>query len=128
MKPVYKMDFKIPDKLTFKRSEVIKITQLDGRVIDYWEKEFGGFSASLNQAGERFYSRKDVELIFKIKQWLIVEKRDKSAVKKSICGNQNPEVSATDKPAINKDKGKKLANIKSQLKEILTILDKNGKK
>ena len=122
------MDFKIPDKLTFKRSEVIKITRLDGKVIDYWEREFGGFTASLNQSGERFYSRKDVELIFSIKQWLIVEKRDKEKIKAAILGSDYMEIKTPSGAKIKEGDDKKLANIKSQLKEILTILDKNGKK
>ena len=122
------MDFKIPDKLTFKRSEVIKITQLDGKVIDYWEKEFGGFTASLNQAGERFYSRKDVELIFRIKQWLIVDKRDKEAVRAEISGPGYSGVKTSNSPKTTKKKDERLASIKSQLKEILTILDKHVKK
>ncbi len=122
------MDFNIPDKLTFKRNEVIKITQLDGKVIDYWEKEFGGFTASLNQSGERFYSRKDVELIFKIKQWLIVDKRDKETIRAEISGTGCNGIITSSSPKTTKKKDEKLASIKSKLKEILTILNKQVKK
>ena len=37
-------EIKIPDKLTFRRKEVMQLAKLDGRVLDYWEKEFGAFA------------------------------------------------------------------------------------
>ena len=123
------MEYNLPDKLTFKRIEVTRLTRLDGKVIDFWEKEFGGIVPVVNQMGEKFYTRRDVELILMIKQLMIVEKVDKSKIKKIIAesgGNsvENPLEKGTEgkKP----DAGK-LKIIRSGLEEILTILDKNGK-
>ncbi len=121
-----KMDFKIPDKLTFKRKEAINITSLDGKVLDYWEKEFGVINPVINKVGEKFYTRRDIEVIFKIKQLLIVEKLEKSRIKEIIkndYGNYNDNI--TDSTKMSADK---LKTIKTSLKEILTIIDKNGKK
>ena len=121
------MEFKIPDKLTFKRKEVIYICRLEGRVIDYWESEFGGIRPVVNGTGEKYYSRKDLERLLWIKQLLIVEKMEKSKVREVLkkSGEYQPE-SQTDKS--NKSpKGEKLKSIKNQLKEILTILDKHDK-
>lgn len=123
------MEYNIPDKLTFKRTEVTRLTRLDGKVIDYWEKEFGGIKPVVNKMGETFYSRRDVELILKIKQLMIVEKKDKSEIKKIIVGDGgNPD----EKPVEKRSAGKKpdadkLKIIRSGLEEILTILEKNGK-
>jgi DNA-binding transcriptional MerR regulator len=120
------MDFKIPDKLTFKRKEAINITSLDGKVLDYWEKEFGVINPVINKVGEKFYTRRDIEVIFKIKQLLIVEKLEKSRIKEIIkndYGNYNDNI--TDSTKMSADK---LKTIKTSLKEILTIIDKNGKK
>jgi DNA-binding transcriptional MerR regulator len=120
-----KMDFKIPDKLTFKRKETINITSLDGKVLDYWEKEFGVINPVINKVGEKFYTRRDIEVILKIKQLLIVEKLEKSRIKKIIkngYGNYNDNI--TDSTKLSTDK---LKTIKTSLKEILTIIDKNGK-
>ena len=123
------MDNKIPDKLTFKRAEVIRITKLDGKVIDYWEREFGGIIPVLNKLGEKFYTRQDVELILKIKQLMIIEKMEKSRVKEIIGeGGGRLIEKSVDKEVENKKiDSDKLKNIKSGLKEILTILKKNGK-
>ena len=123
------MDYQIPDKLTFKRPEVIKITRLDGKVIDFWEKEFGGISPIANKAGEKFYTRKDIELILKIKQLMIVEKMEKSNIKKMIGEKNGDSIENNhDKSVISqKVRSEKLKMIRTGLEEILTLLDKNGK-
>ena len=77
----------IPDKLTFRRKEVMQLAKLDGRVLDYWEKEFCAFAPVVNQSGEKFYSRRDVEVILAIKQWLIQEKCDKGKIKDLLLQN-----------------------------------------
>ena len=126
----------IPDKLTFKRTEVIKLTKLDGRVLDYWQKEFGVFAPMVNKSGDQFYTRNDVELILKIKQWLVVEKIEKSKIKELLktdretLGTFNDRANTT--AVLDEEEknipGKKLKIIKDQLQEILTILDKNDKR
>ena len=122
------MDFKLPDKLTFRQKEVINITRLDGKVIDYWEKEFGGFRPVVNSLGEKFYTRQDLELLLKIKQLLIIEKMEKDKVK-TLLEN---ELNLIDRPQQNQPAGQikneKLKSIKNQLREILTLLDKSDKK
>lgn len=123
------MEYNLPDKLTFKRIEVIRLTKLDGKVIDYWEREFGGITPVVNKMGEKFYTRRDVELILKIKQLMIVEKIDKSKIKKIIGGtgentNENP---VEKRVTAKKPDAGKLKIIRSGLEEILTILEKNGK-
>jgi DNA-binding transcriptional MerR regulator len=120
-------EIKIPDKLTFKRKEVTQLTKLDGRVLDYWEKEFAAFAPVVNQSGEKFYSRRDVEVILAVKQWLISEKRDKSLIRDlllqhfgDLAGSQ-PQAPAE---PVNPDK---LQKIRRGLKEILTLLAKDDK-
>jgi DNA-binding transcriptional MerR regulator len=126
----------IPDKLMFKRQEVIRLTRLDGKVIDYWQREFGGFTPTINKMGDQFYTRNDVQLILKIKQWMIVEKIEKSKIKNLLQaeqgifgtyseGSSNNENFAAGTQNIPKDK---LKIIKRHLQEILTILDKNDKR
>ena len=123
------MDNKIPDKLTFKRAEVIRITKLDGKVIDYWGREFGGIIPVVNKLGEKFYTRQDVELILKLKQLMIVEKMEKSRIKEIIGEGGGMFIEKpVDKEVGNKKIGSdKLKNLKNGLEEILTILKKNGK-
>jgi DNA-binding transcriptional MerR regulator len=123
------MAFKIPDKLTFKRSEIIKITKLDGKVLDYWEKEFECFTPVVNKLGEKFYTKRDIELILRIKQLMLVEKVPKSEIKKIVGTDELSTGAISDKATPSKKKidPDKLNKIKSNLKDILTILNKNGK-
>ena len=118
---------KIPEKLTFKRKEVMQMAKLDGRVLDYWEKEFCAFVPVINQSGEKFYSRRDVEVILSIKQWLVQEKRDKGQIKELLLQNYGDLASSqpgANAEAVDPDKLKK---IRRGLKEILTLLAKDDK-
>jgi len=126
----------IPDRLTFKRKEVIKMTKLDGKVLDFWENEIGGFKVMSNQMEEQFYSRQDVETILKIKQLLIVERKSRTAVKAAIAsalpenaqdGIESPKVSSENviKENTTTVPAEKLNLIRKNLQDILTILEKN---
>ncbi|MGE5341933.1 MAG: MerR family transcriptional regulator [Candidatus Omnitrophota bacterium] len=130
----------LPDKLAFKRSEVIKITRLDGKVIDYWQNEFDGFQPTQNATGEIFYSRADVELILKIKQWLIEDRIEKAKIKEMLRkSGDSPHPPSTPEPAkkdnVNENLKKKTVQVRTEklkiiqqtLRDILTILDKSDK-
>jgi DNA-binding transcriptional MerR regulator len=117
----------IPDKLTFRRKEVMQLTKLDGRVLDYWEKEFAAFAPVVNRSGDQFYSRRDVEVILAIKKWLILEKHDKGEIKNLLL--QNFGDLSNGQPAAGQDpvNPEKLKRIRRTLKEILTLLAKDDK-
>lgn len=123
------MSIDIPDKLAFKKRDVVNITKLDGKVIDYWEREFEVFKPVVSKKGERFYSRKDLEIILRIKELLVVEKINKSRIKE-ILKEELPGIELserTNEQNVKKDLSE-LENIKNGLKEILTLLDKDDKK
>ena len=117
----------IPEKLTFRRKEVMQLSKLDGRVLDYWEKEFAAFSPVTNKSGEKFYSHRDVEVILKIKEWLSCDKYDKNKIKDLLLQNfgeyDNGQHSPTQGP-INREKVKRIRRV---LNEILTLLAKDDK-
>lgn len=126
----------IPDRLTFKRKEVTRLTKLDGKVLDFWEKEIGGFKIMTNKMGEQFYSRQDVETILKIKQLLIVDRKSRATVKAEIAEMEpedQPEMTPEPKTSSNNDLNEKIKKvpaeklilIRKNLQEILTILEKN---
>jgi len=124
-----RMDLKYSNKLVFKRSEVIRITKLDGKVLDFWEKEFNSFKSSENKNGDKFYSRSDVENILLIKKYLIEDKLKKDEIKKRLDkGGEFKEIKDNENnKKLTKKNDKILSQIKKELKEILTLLDKNDK-
>jgi DNA-binding transcriptional MerR regulator len=117
----------IPEKLTFRRKEVMQLTKLDGRVLDYWETEFKAFGPVTNQNGEKFYGRHDVEIILKIKEWLGCDKFDKNKIKEMLLQNFSELDNYQKGPlprALSQDK---LKRIRRGLDEILTLLAKDDK-
>ncbi len=76
------MTTQIPDKLFFKIGEVANLADVEQHVLRYWEDEIDALKPSKNKSGQRLYQKRDVELVFKIKQLLYEEKF-------TIAGAQN---------------------------------------
>ena len=122
------MDTNIPDKLTFKKREVINITRLDGKVLDYWEKEFNVINPVVNRNGEKYFSRRDIEIIIRIKELLMGEKRSKEETKSIIVSEFEIGIATVETVGKLKVKPvKRLSSLKQGLKEILTLIDNNDK-
>ncbi|MEN8222245.1 MAG: MerR family transcriptional regulator [Acidobacteriota bacterium] len=122
------MNTNIPDKLTFKKREVINITRLDGKVLDYWEKEFNVINPVINRNGEKYFSRKDIEIIIRIKELLMGERKSKEETKSIIFSEFENGQAPVEKVEKSKAKpGKSLSSLKEGLREILTLIDKNDK-
>ena len=78
------MNSKIPDKLFFKIGEVAKLAWVEQHVLRYWEDEFEALHPKKNKSGQRFYEKKDVELVLKIQRLLYLEKYTIAGAKKKI--------------------------------------------
>jgi DNA-binding transcriptional MerR regulator len=64
------MDIRIPEKLYFKIGEVAELTGVKPHVLRYWEAEFGSFRPVKSRTKQRLYSRKDIELVMRLKDLL----------------------------------------------------------
>src|SRR5262245_20045505 len=64
----------IPDKLYFRIGDVAKLAGIKPYVLRFWETEFPALGPKKSGTGHRLYRRKDVQLVFDIKQ-LLYEKR-----------------------------------------------------
>lgn len=60
----------IPEKLYFTIGEVGRLCQLKPHVLRYWEQEFPQLSPSKRRGNRRYYQRKDVLLVRKIRALL----------------------------------------------------------
>ncbi len=76
----------IPDKLFFKIGEVAKIVSLRPSVLRYWETEFAVLKPGKSRAGQRLYTKKELELILEIKKLLYTEKLTIEGARKKIAG------------------------------------------
>jgi DNA-binding transcriptional MerR regulator len=125
------MDRKIPNKLFFKIGEVCEITDTQPYVLRYWESEFPALAPAKNSSGQRIYRRRDIETVLRIKQLLYDEGFTIAGAKKRL------EVEMAGRPvtptpqaaaAGGDDRGRAaLKEVREQLREILTLLDRDGK-
>ena len=135
------MDRPIPNKLFFKIGEVCEITDTQPYVLRYWESEFPALAPAKNSSGQRIYRRRDIETILRIKQLLYEEGFTIAGAKKrletELAGRQETpapveiaEAGATSTsaaPGAGDHAVQALREVRVQLREILTLLDRNDK-
>ena len=73
-----------PDKLFYKIGEVSKIAGVEPYVLRYWESEFPFLKPRKSKSGQRVYVKKDLELIFQIKDLLYKERYTIEGVRKKF--------------------------------------------
>ncbi|MBN2432240.1 MAG: MerR family transcriptional regulator [Acidobacteria bacterium] len=118
---------KLKSKLYYKIGEVCQLTDIQPHVLRYWETEFPFLSPSKNSAGQRVYSRQEIQLIRVIKKLLYEEGYTIAGARDRI--EQLLRKRREDEPL--KDETQKLLvlspmeslNIRRQLEEILDILE-----
>ena len=135
------MDRQIPNKLFFKIGEVCEITDTQPYVLRYWESEFPALAPAKNSSGQRIYRRRDIETILRIKQLLYEEGFTIAGAKKRLevemAGRVDtpmpqplPSLGDTPVPAPPDDGGARsaaLREVREQLREILTLLERNDR-
>jgi DNA-binding transcriptional MerR regulator len=106
-------DINIPDKLYFKISEVSRISGLPSHVLRFWEGEFKKINPRRTAAGQRSYTRKDIETILEIKHLLYDKKFTIDGARKYLSSRAETDPLAS----------KKLwAELKAELKNIRDLL------
>ena len=139
------MDRQIPNKLFFKIGEVCEITDTQPYVLRYWESEFQALAPAKNSSGQRIYRRKDIETVLRIKQLLYEEGFTIAGAKKrlevelggrgatpqamaSLPETEVASVEADDATAAIKELRELLREVRSELRGMLTVLEKGGRK
>jgi DNA-binding transcriptional MerR regulator len=129
------MERKIPNKLFFKIGEVCEITDTQPYVLRYWESEFPALAPAKNSSGQRIYRRRDIETVLRIKQLLYEEGFTIAGAKKrleaELAGRSDTPQPAMPSPAQAdaEDRSRSaLLEVREQLREILTLFDRNDKK
>ena len=131
------MDKKVPNKLFFKIGEVCEITDTQPYVLRYWESEFPALAPAKNSSGQRIYRRRDIETVLRIKQLLYEEGFTIAGAKKRLESEMagrvdTPIPAGRDRRRAPPDDERlrpraALRQVREQLREILTLLDRNGR-
>ena len=113
----------IPDKKYFTIGEAAKIAGIKPYVLRYWESEFKLLRPARRESGQRRYTRKDLELIFRVKTLLYEQKFSIAGAKRKLTetlkkDREQPELFQKDSAAITL-----LTEIKKELKSILKLLE-----
>ena len=107
----------IPDKLYFTIGEVSKLCRLKPHVLRYWEQEFPPLAPTKRRGNRRYYQRKDIILIRKIKNLLYQHGFTIEGARQKLLGDRTKQ---DDKQiAINN----KVKQIVTNLEEIANVLE-----
>jgi DNA-binding transcriptional MerR regulator len=128
---------KVPNKLFFKIGEVCEITDTQPYVLRYWESEFPALAPAKNSSGQRIYRRRDIDTVLRIKQLLYEEGFTIAGAKKRLESEMAGRVDTPvppgaleglgDTPDPQNDSRNALRQVRDGLREILTLLDRDGK-
>jgi DNA-binding transcriptional MerR regulator len=122
------MDSRFPDKLFYRIGDVSEITGIKPHILRYWEAEFSVLHPRKNDAGQRIYERRDVELVIEIKKLLYEQRYTISGAKKFLA-RQHKRVLKKSVPAkAPGDVSTALKICRQELRGLLALLDRNGRK
>lgn len=111
----------IPDKLVYHLDEISRITQLDPRTIENWEREFYFLNAGQTGKGKKIFRKKDLDIILRLKELVEEQHLTLAGAKRKI----EFEFGIKGTKSIHPERMKKiLFQIRSELKDIASDLDK----
>ena len=108
----------IPDKLYFRIGEVSRFAGVKPYVLRYWETEFSSLAPNKSGGGQRLYTRREIDIILRIKQLLYSEGFTIAGAKKKL-----EEADVPPPPPPSRDVSNALRQVKEELTAILKMLD-----
>ena len=102
------------DERLYKIGEVCRMADVQPYVLRYWETEFPSLAPNKSGGGQRLYTRREIDIILRIKQLLYSEGFTIAGAKKRL---------EVEDPAPSKDVNKALRQVKEELTAILRMLD-----
>jgi DNA-binding transcriptional MerR regulator len=112
----------------YKIGEVCKMAEVQPYVLRYWETEFPPLAPNKSGGGQRLYTKREIDIILRIKQLLYSEGFTIAGAKKKLdlemsapLAEVAPPVAAAAPPS--KDVSKAIGDVKRELTAILELLD-----
>ncbi len=107
------------EKMYYSISEVAQMTGLEAYVLRYWEKEFSMLKPKKNRGGNRVYTRKDIELVNRIKHLRHIEKLTIEGTRTKLSMRRPSETKSN---AIRSGRAKTLiGQIRKDVKDLLKL-------
>jgi DNA-binding transcriptional MerR regulator len=107
----------------YKIGEVCKVADLQPYVLRYWETEFPQLSPNKSGGGQRLYTKRELDIILRIKELLYKEGFTIAGAKKKLETDLSDPAAAseTDVPAPRVSQHG-LAQVKRELRDLLEFL------
>ncbi|NUO18229.1 MerR family transcriptional regulator [bacterium] len=120
--PSEKRDARVPQlkRLYYSISEAAEMTGVPAHVLRYWESEFPQLHPKKGRGGNRLYTENDLALLSRIQDLLHNKKFTIAGARKQL------ELGLDDIPA-RADNTSVLDEVKSELREILELLNTSGR-
>ncbi len=116
---------KTPEKLAYRLDEVSRMTRIAPETIEAWEKEFYFLHAGQTGNGEKIFRKKDLTIMLRLKELLDKEGLTLAGAKRRI----EEEFGIRTSHPVHPDRLKKLlCQVRDELQEIASLLDKRAKK
>jgi DNA-binding transcriptional MerR regulator len=107
----------------YKIGEVCKVADLQPYVLRYWETEFPQLSPEKSGGGQRLYTKRELDIILRIKELLYREGFTIAGAKKKLeidlSDGAAPPASEESTPRVSHDG---LARVKRELRDLLDLL------
>jgi DNA-binding transcriptional MerR regulator len=111
----------IPDKMAYRLEEICRISQLEKKVIESWEKEFYFLHAGHTATGKKYFRKRDLDIILRLKELLENQGMTLAGAKRKI----EEEFGIKGLSSLHPDKLKNaLSRVKEQLQDISLSLNK----
>jgi DNA-binding transcriptional MerR regulator len=123
-----------PKKLYYKIGEVCEILGVEPYVLRYWESEFKNLAPPKSKSGQRTYRPKDIQLLLQIRKLLYEDGFTIAGARKQL-GTAEPSRprrsppkhrsrTASEAPVPSRLPNRKLDEVRLELENILTLLDR----
>jgi DNA-binding transcriptional MerR regulator len=126
--PDISVEVEIPNRALFKAAEVCDILKVQPYVLRSWEAEFPELGVSKAAGAPRFYRRKDVEQVARIKHMLLVEGLTLAGARRKLEEEAAPieADAAALEELMGRNARERLTTIKRGLRSILELLSSDG--
>ena len=106
-------------KLVYRLVEICRLTRISPQTVEAWEKDFYFIHAGITASGDRIFRKKDLDIIFRLKELLEKEGLTLAGAKRRI----EEEFSLRTPVSLHPDRLKKvLFQVREQLKDLASSL------
>ena len=111
-------------KLYYSISEVSDLVGVKPHVLRYWETQFKMLRPKKGRGGARMYRKRDVEILFEIRQLLYDQRFTIAGARRRILDGRNEEKEQIEFPFSKLDREETLRALRKDMEGLLNLLSK----